>query len=247
MKTPKRMIDNRNIQTIAPFLAEDFVDFDQPDFDRDKYFRFIKENTDQLEKFGKYLIGKLHDSSVIDLEIKSDKLKMRLNDFSTHVFADAIVEKFKIDIDHDKLVFPIILELSGNLRVEFYRVNEKGDLETISHISIQEYMGEQILRLKKDRIEIAFELWHSSHNADLPGERILLLVFANELKLSEEQGKVWSEVFGNQFDGFYRYFIEQFESDRYVSDFSICLKLVDEYEHIYDKINRAQNAINSDS
>jgi len=222
--------DKRNIQTIAPFLADDFVDLDEPIFDTDKYSVFLTENSTRLKNFKKYLIWKLHDSWITDFEIKSDKLKLNLNDFTTHVFADAIVEKFQVDVEHDKLVFPVILELKGNLNMEFFRVEEDGDLESIDQISVDEYLGEQILKLNNDLIEIAFELWHTNPNEDLPGERILMIASAKELNLTENQDEAWNEIFGKKYDDYYQYFKEQFESDRYVSDYTECLKLVDEYE-----------------
>jgi hypothetical protein len=155
---------------------------------------------------------------------------LNLNDFTTHVFADAIVEKFQVDVEHDKLVFPVILELKGNLNMQFFRVEEYGDLESIDQISVDEYLGEQILKLNDDLIEIAFELWHTNPNEDLPGERILMIASAKELNLTENQDEAWNEIFGKKYDDYYQYFKEQFESARYVSDYTECLKLVDEYE-----------------
>lgn len=224
------MTDQRNIRTIAPFLAEDFVDMDDPIFDMDKYSVLLTENSNRLKKFRKYLIWILHDSWITDIEIKSDKFEMKLNDFSTHVFADAIVEKFKIDVDHDKLDFPVIIELNGNLNIEFFRVKENGDIESIDQITVDEYLGEQILKLNNDLIEIAFELWHSNPNEDLPGKRILMIASAKEINLAENQKKAWKAIFGNKYDDYYQYFKEQFERDRYVSDYTECLKLVDEYD-----------------
>ncbi len=89
--------------------------------------------------------------------------------------------------------------------------------------------------LNSDQVEIAFELWHDNQDEDLPGERILMIVSARELKLTENQDKAWSKVFGNTYDDYYQYFKEQFESDRYVSDYTECLKLIDEYEQKFKK------------
>ena len=222
------MKENRNIIEIAPFLAEDFVDLDEPIFDLKQYSRFLEDNSDQLGTLKKYLIGKLHDSWITNFELDEEKIQIKLNDFSIHVFSDAIVERFDIKIDHDKLVFPVTLEFKGNLKVEFFQVEENGDLKTIDQLSFSEYLGEQVLKLNPDHIEIAFELWHDNPEKDLPGDRILVLVSAKEMKLIENQDKAWSEIFGKNYDNYYQYFMEEFESARYVSDYSECLKLVDE-------------------
>ncbi len=222
------MTENRNIQEIAPFLANDFIDLDEPIFDFAKYSKFLDNNSDQLGNLKKYLIGKLHDSWITSFNLEEEKLHINLNDFSTHVFSDAIVEKFNIKIDYDKLVFPVTIEIKGDLKVDFFQVEENGDLKTIDQISCSEYLGEQILKLSSNQLEIAFELWHDNPDEDLPGDRILMLVSAKELKLIENQDKAWNEIFGNTYDNYYQYFKEQFQSDRYVSDYSEYLKLVDE-------------------
>ncbi len=224
------MTENRNIQEIAPFLANDFIDLDEPIFDFAKYSKFLDDNSEQLGNLKKYLIGKLHDSWITSFNLEEEKLRINLNDFSTHVFSDAIVEKFNIKIDYDKLVFPVTIEIKGDLKVDFFQVEENGDLKTIDQISCSEYLGEQILKLNSNQLEIAFELWHDNPDEDLPGDRILMLVSAKELKLIENQDKAWNEIFGNTYDNYYQYFKEQFQSNRYVSDYSEYLKLVDEYE-----------------
>jgi hypothetical protein len=55
-------------------------------------------------------------------------------------------------------------------------------------------------------------------------------VSANNLTLAESQDQSWTEIFGDQFDELYRYFKEQFDSDRYVSNQNECEKLIDEFE-----------------
>lgn len=224
------MAENRNIKEVAPLLADDFVDLDEPIFDYSQYSKLVGDRSGQLGNLKKYLIRKLHDSWITNFELDEEMLQIDLNDFSTHVFSDAIVERFEIEIDHDKLVFPVTLEVKGNLKVEFFEVEENGDLRGIDQISLSEYLGEQVLKLNPDQIEIAFEFWHDNPDYDLPGEIILVLVTAKELKLIENQDKAWNEIFGNTYDSYYQYFKEQFESDRYVSDYSECLKLVDEFE-----------------
>ncbi len=224
------MTKNRNIQQVAPFLAEDFIDLDEPVFDVAKYKRYINNNSERLGIFRKYLIEKLHDSWITDFYLDSDKFQFSLNDFSTHVFSDAIVKRFNITIDHDKFVFPVIIEFLGDLQVNFYSVDEDGGLMSIDPININQYLGEQIQNLSTDKLEIEFEVWHDNPNQNLPDTRNLIIVSANALRLTENQDSAWNEIFGKTYDDYYRYFKEQFESERYVSDYSTCLTLVDEYD-----------------
>jgi hypothetical protein len=70
------MNDIRNIQTIAPFLADDFVDLDESIFDTEEYSRFLNQNSDLLGFFKKYSFCKLHDSWII--WIKNNKNYMSI-------------------------------------------------------------------------------------------------------------------------------------------------------------------------
>jgi len=116
MTTPKRMTEKRNIQTIAPLLADDFIDLDEPIFDTDGYSIFLDNNENRLGTFKKSLICKLHDSWEIDTKQDIDSFILTLNDFSTYVFADTLIEKSNLPIDSDNISFPLTIELSGELK-----------------------------------------------------------------------------------------------------------------------------------
>ena len=72
------MNDKRNIQIIAPFLADDFIDLDEPIFDTDKYSVFLDNNSNRLGTFKKYLICRLHDRWIINVNDSIDKLSLTL-------------------------------------------------------------------------------------------------------------------------------------------------------------------------
>src|SRR5690606_4964736 len=113
------MTEKRNIQTIAPFLADDFIDLDEPIINIDTYSIYLDNNANRLGTFKKYLICKLHDSWLIDTKQDNDSFKITLNDFSTYVFADTLIEKSNLTIDSNHISFPLTIELVGNLKVEF--------------------------------------------------------------------------------------------------------------------------------
>jgi hypothetical protein len=225
------MIDKRNIQKIAPFLADDFVDLDEPIFNTDTYSDFLENNANRIGDFKKYLICKLHDSWVIEVYKDFDKFSLMLNDYSTYVFADKMIERYKLSIDSSKIAFPLTIELTGNLKVEFNKVDEDGNLIQINQTThLDAYLYEQVTRIDNEQIEIVFHFWKSNLKDDKPGERIIVIVSANNLFLIENQHQSWKENFGDKFHELYQYYKEQFESDRYVSDQYECEKLIDEFE-----------------
>ncbi len=224
------MTDKRNIQTIAPLLADEFVDLDEPIFDTNKYSVFLENNATRLGLYKKYLICKLHDSWIIDTKQDNNRFTITLNDFSTYVFADTLIEKSNLPIDSDHISFPLIIELAGDLKVEYNEVDEDGNLIQIDPIKVDEYLYEQVTQLDQEKIEIVFHLWKSNLKEDKPGERIIVIVSANDLIISENQDQAWRNIFGDKFNNLYKYFKEQFDSERYVSDHNECEKLIDEFE-----------------
>lgn len=220
------MTDIKNIQTLAPLLAEDFIDFDEPIFDTDKYKEFLHDRKSRLGLYSKYLPFKLHDSWVVETNFTDKQFSITLNDFSTHVFADAIVDRFSLSIAHDKLTFPLTLTFNSNLIVTYNTVDDDGNLHVISPVKLDEYLYEQVIISDANKIEVVFHFWQS--HEDKPGERIIVFVSAKEFSVTENQGSAWQMVFGNKYDNYYNYFKQQFDSGRYVSDFSNCLQLVDE-------------------
>ena len=226
-----RMNKQQNTQTIAPFLADNFIDLEESIFDLNKYARFLNQDSDRLGTFKKYLICKLHDSRVIDIKQDNDKLEILLNDFSTYVFADTLIEKYKLLIDSDNISFPLTIEFIGDLVVEYNSVSENGNLQSIAPIDLDNYLYEEVTKCDDERIEIAFLFWKSNLKEDRPGERIIIIVSAKNLTITESQDHAWTEIFGHEYDEIYEYFKHQFDSDRYVYDHYECEKLIDEIEN----------------
>lgn len=228
------MTDKKNILNAAPLLGHNFSLEYEYEFDLNQYQQIINGCKDMLGVFKKYLIDKLHDSWVLETSVTENLFSIRLNDFSTHVFADALIKKKSINIDHEKLVFPIQLDFKTNARPSFNLVDDEGYLTEIEPTQLNVYLYEQIVSYKNNTIELAFNFWKDSKGRK-PGQDILLLISATDIIVSEQQELAWHKLFGIEFDGYYHYFKDQFDSERYVSDQHICLELIDEYDSLKKK------------
>lgn len=223
------MKDVKNIITIAPFLADGFVDFDDVEFDLDKYSRFISENSGRLGGLRKYLICRLHDSWVVDILNQNDILTIKLSDFSTHVFADALIDRFLLPLNSDMLTFPLNIEFKGDLKVAYYKVDKDGILHEIEPLSLDVYLYEQITGVDNERIEIVFNFWKNASERE-DGENVILIITANEISVTEIQDQSWNELFKHKYIDYYKYFKTQFTNERYVSDYNECVKLIKEVD-----------------
>lgn len=138
--------------------------------------------------------------------------------------------QYNLPIDSDNIAFPLTIELAGNIKVEFNKVDDDGNLIPINQLQLDEYLYEQVTHINKEKIEIVFHFWKSNIKDDKPGERIIVIASAKELSITENQDQSWTEVFGDKFDDLYEYFKAQFDSERFVSDHNECEKLIDEYQ-----------------
>jgi hypothetical protein len=222
----------RNIQDIAPLLADHFVDFESDVKTLEENNKLVADNAQRLGLYHKYL-GLLHDSWIIKTNITTDKFSITLNDFTTHVFSDVIVDKKKIKIDHDKLVFPIQIDFETT-NLTFNTVDENGKIQRIEPTTIDEYLYEQIISIDNEKIEIGLVVWKNGIKKK-SGQHILILMTVKNIILTELQDNAWTKIFGNAYDNYYKYFKAQLDTGRYLSDQSICYELYDEYE---GQINR---------
>ena len=214
------------IQNIAPLLADDFVDFEPNSETKEKYSKLVMENSQRLGLYFKYLTL-LHDSWFIETKLTEKLFSTKLNDFTTHVFADALISKKNLNITHDKLVFPIhidfeIFDLSFNI------VNNDGIIKEIEQTDIHEYLYEQIITIDKEKIELGLVVWKNVKSG--PGKRILILLSAKNINMTEFQDKAWKSLFENKYNDYYDYFKSQLKIGRYLSDQSLCAELIDEYD-----------------
>lgn len=213
-----------NIVDVAPLLATHFIDVDSD-------LKLIKANAQLLinnrERIGKYYDyqNRLHDSWIINTTITESKFTFVLNDFVTHVFADAIIEKKQLVIEHDKLVFPVIIEFDVN-NISFNTVEEDGELIIIEPTFIDEYLDEQIIKVNQDKVDVGLVVWKK--NDGKPGKRILVLIDATNICLTEQQDQAWHNIFGNKYNKHYQYFKEQLKTGRFLADMNECLKLIGE-------------------
>lgn len=228
----------KNIQDIAPLLAYHFMHIENDATALDENNKLLAENSKRLGLYHKYL-GLLHDSWFIKTNITDDIFSITLNDFATHVFSDVMVDKKKLKIDHDKLVFPIQIDFETT-NMTFNTVDEDGNIQIIEPTTINEYLYEQVISFENDKIEIGLIVWKDDVD-DEPGQRILILMSVKNIILTEFQNYAWTEIFGNDYNNYYKYFKSQLDTGRYLSDQSRCYELYDEYDEIMKLQNTRLN------
>lgn len=188
----------------------------------------VRINESRLGLYHKY-IGHLHDSWILKTELTRDKFSLFLNDFATHVFADVIVAEKGLEIEHDKLIFPLQIDFEIT-DLTFNMVDESGIIKTINPVEIDEYLDEQIISCNKNSIKIGLVAWQNNDVG--AGQSILILIDAKNMSVIEGQENAWRQIFSNEYMNYYQYFKSQFLIGRFLSDQNICKKLIEEYHHL---------------
>jgi hypothetical protein len=219
----------RKIQELAPLLADNFVDYETEQATFENNEKIVNDNISRLGHFHKYL-GRLHDSWVLETNLTADKFSIILNDFTTHVFADALIDKKKIEIDHDKLIFPVQLDFETS-NLTYNLVDEFGNIRKIKPTIINDYLDEQIISVDNERAEIGVVVWKRG-SGNKRGQHILLLMSTKKADVTENQNVAWTNIFGHKFDAYYDYFKTKLASGQYLSDQTLCGDLVDEFDKL---------------
>ncbi|WP_374949049.1 hypothetical protein [Mucilaginibacter sp.] len=213
-----------NILDIAPSLAEYFTDVEpRGDFNSVN----LSESTDTISQYRPYF-GLLHDSRILESIISPDQFFLQLNDFTTHVFADALVNRKRLAINDDKLVFRIDLNFKI-VNLSFNTVDEEGFIKQIKPLNIDEYLYEDVISIIDGITKVGLVVW-SKGKGNNSGRYILLLINAKSISVSEHQENDWQAVFSNSYDLYYNRFKTELKKGTYLSDQSLCEKLIDEID-----------------
>ena len=215
----------RNIKDVSPLLAPHFLDIEADPSLFKINDRLVKEHSHKIGLYSKYL-GHLHDSLILQTDLTSNRFSLILNDFTTYSFASAIVEKHTIAIDHNKLIFPIHFNFKIS-DLSFNAVDEEGNIKRIKRTRIDEYLYDQVITIDSENIRIGLVFYNN--NKTRRRKQILILLTAQNILLEEHQKEAWNNLFGDKYDDCYNYFRAQFNKGRYLSDYTECEKLVDEY------------------
>ena len=212
-----------NIKDLAPQLASNFVE-DIEEVSAQTYREYQYYYKDIIGIGNKYFFGHLHDSEIISLKIINGNLSLILNDFSTLVFACALIDKMKLRINKRNLKFPFEIKTEETKHISLNIVENTGKIRQSKFKKLKEYLYEEIIEWSEENIEMAFDLWSSKL---YPECRYLLLVSCKKMDFKENQNEYWEKYFGEKYNANYEYFTNERNKGVYLSDYSLCEKLMD--------------------
>jgi len=193
-----------HIKELAPLLADIFIDAEVADGAYHLNIKKAKNKKHLLGNYVNYIGSVLHDSQVLSVNINKNRYSLLLNDFASYLFADAIIEKFNLDINNDKLIFPLTIEFTNLISVNYYNIDEEGFAKEINPIKLNEYLYDQVLEIEEGNIKMAFVFWRTRRDS-FWGHK-LVIINCKSVTIKEDQEKAWTKIFKGKYLDYYHYF-----------------------------------------
>ncbi len=223
-----RIGTSNNIKELVPIFMDGFTDENVPELVYKIHEEKIELYRNRIGIAGNYFFGHLHDSDILSMKkTKGKDLQLRVNDYATQAFACALVDKKNIALEKTALKFPLEITSSGTEHLSLNTVGIDGWIHPCRFRQMDEYLYEEIISWEEGHIEIAFNLWVNRSPRD---NRFLLLLSCRHLNILEYQETSWKKYFGNTYNNYYEYFKKERSKGRFLSDYELCKKLIDEIE-----------------
>jgi hypothetical protein len=166
-------------------------------------------------------LNHLHDGEVLSLKKIKGNLYLKLNDFTTFVFACALIDKMRLGINKEKIIFPLEIKSEGTKYLTLNTVETNGILHKKYFVKLKRYLYDEIIEWNENNIEIVFDFWRKR---SIRG--YLLLLSCTNIKIVESQHEYWEKYFGEKYNKYYNYFINERNKGTFLSDYSLCVKLI---------------------
>jgi hypothetical protein len=209
--------NSNNIKILAPTFVENYT---EEEMDKNIHKEYYKNNMGIL---GKYFFYNLHDSKILLLKNINNNMYLRINDIATFEFARALINKLNLEINIQKIIFPLEIISEETKHFSFNVVDLNGELHKHKLIKVSEYLHEEIIEWTNEDKEIAFDLW----TGKITPCRILLLLSCKNIKVIENQKTYWEKYFGTKYDKYYNEFRKERNKGTFLSDYSICIKFIE--------------------
>ncbi len=193
---------------------------------REQYTEFLSTKNELLGNIVNYVDCRLHDSWVINTNYNYKELEITLNEFSSHCFADVVVEEFGLNIPHKKRVLPVSLKFKNIKKISISWVNKNSKIipiKTEKFITrLSEFLYEQIITLEKNKIEIGLLFW-----SGMKGKKsyLLLEIECEHLVVNEFQEEEFRKLFGEKHLLLFKKFWEEKQKGKYF-DYSTAKEII---------------------
>ncbi|MGA1870908.1 MAG: DUF4085 family protein [bacterium] len=191
-----------------------------------EYTAFLKSKEDIFPHISKYFNSRLHDSWLQSIDNKNNEINILLNEFSTHCFSDALIEKFSLILPHSKRVFPVCLKFKGIKYYSISWINRNSKILPLKKEKylplLTEFLYDEAIVLEQGIISTGM-LFVSKSKGNK--SYLLLQIECSDLKIEEYQRKAFIELFGEEYLNLFDIYWVEKQKGKYF-DYSTALDLL---------------------
>lgn len=192
-----------------------------------------------------FLACGLHDSRVLGLDEFPGCVCLRLDDFSTHCFCDAVAHAHGLAHANPRPVMPVTLTFHGVSACRFYRLDRNFELvptnKQTDRATLSEYLYDEVSRLDETGIAVAIVFWRSSVQRH---PYVILEVEAKALQIEEQFRDAFVAVAGEMHEELFgAYMIERKQGN--VFDFSGAVDFLNRIAKQYVRVHQSEQNANA--
>ena len=210
--------------------------FEKYYIDENIYRNFLFANSEKLGKALNYIgLNQMHSSIIKSIELKENKLKIKLLDVGIDNLANTLIElKSLKDIKPEPFYIDILFD---NIDYCSNHYLDKDEILVPTKEDIKEsvYIQDQITYISKDEIEIVISLEKEKKQNENNKLRYYMLK-CNRINIIDEAKEIWTKIFnGTNFNMLYDYYTNLRKSSKIILEKNVCISIIQKYEQfIFD-------------
>ena len=204
------------MRTQSTLLKDRYPLFDDETYENKSYYDQLVKRQAEIQQTGesicpgisRYFGNRLPDSWVISANQIGNHFELCMNEFSSHVFCDALAKLTGKKILEKKRRCPVTFIFENIRSCSLYRVNNNQKLIPVNKDKflprLSEYANNQVHEFNQDRIWIGIGFYTLLKNRDY----LILEIDAEKLTINEGQRQAVLQMFGekyiNLFDAYWQ-------------------------------------------
>lgn len=207
--------------------------FEKYYIDENIYRNFLFANSEKLGKALNYIgLNQMHSSIIKSIELKENKLKIKLLDVGIDNLANTLIElKSLKDIKVEPFYIDILFE-----KVD-YCSNHYLDKDEIL-IPIEEdiingiYTQDQITYISPNEIELVISMETEKAKSQNDNNKLrYYMLKCGSINIIDEAKEIWTKLFGDtNFNMLYDYYINLRKSNKIILDERVCMNIIQKYK-----------------
>ena len=207
--------------------------FEKYYIDENIYRNFLFANSEKLGKALNYIgLNQMHSSIIKSIELKENKLKIKLLDVGIDNLANTLIElKSLKDIKLEPFYIDILFEKVDHCSNHYLDKDEiliPIEEDIINGI----YTQDQITYISPNEIELVISMETEKAKSQNDNNKLrYYMLKCGSINIIDEAKEIWTKLFGDtNFNMLYDYYINLRKSNKIILDERVCMNIIQKYK-----------------